>query len=453
MSVVSAVTEKLRGWLWDPLGFCNDVFIEKPREWQPEVIDAVRTNPWTAVAACRKAGKTRLAAYIALWFLCTRANSLVMTIAPRWAQVEQALWADIRYLWVTSKLPQIFPAWDVQLTEIKTHPLTPKWRAMGLASNDVQNLEGRHPAAGQPALIIVDESKGVADPFFDSLMGMLAELDAGNILLGIGTPGPPLGWFARAFSRDRKLWGFTKQIRADKIPRLAGHCERERQRLGADNPFFRQQQLAEFCGADEGAAIPMDALQRAIGRRMVLDHSWPKTASLDVGGKGEDRSVLTFRHGPVIIKQIDWQGWDEMKTAARAAQLVVSHRPSVFAIDEVGIGAGVRSRLQQLLAQSGIRIAGFNGGRRARDREQYANLKAEEIFFLRKRFIEDQIAIPNHPDLISELCSWTTDFDTKGRTRIVDPEDSPDFADSCMMAFAADRLGQSAKGVTPAFLQ
>jgi hypothetical protein len=98
-------------------------------------------------------------------------------------------------------------------------------------------------------------------------------------------------------------------------------------------------------------------------------------------------------------------------------------------------------------------VYGFNGGRSPRDKERFANVKAEEIFILRERFLHDDISIPNASQLIGELTSWTAEFTPTGKTRIVDPDDSPDFADSCMMAYAADRLGQSVRGVTPAFLQ
>jgi phage terminase large subunit len=452
MSAARAIESLFRRYYWDPVAFCNDFFPpnERPREWQPEVLAAVERSPWIAIAACRKAGKTRLAAFLCIWFLCTRANSLVLTIAPVWDQVIQSIWADIRHLWAVSTLPRVFPNWQVLTHEIHTHPLTPKWRAIGVASDKAENLEGRHPAAGQPALIICDESKGILDDFFSSLQGMLSE---GGMLVAIGTPGVPQGWFYRAHTKDRALWGVHKKIRADEIPRLAAKCEEERQRLGENDPFFRQQWLAEFTGADDGSVIPYQYVERAIGRKFAIAPTWKRVVSLDVADGGSDENVCTFRYGPVVLRQKHWQGVDPMQTAMRVAKEAVEFKAHIVVVDENGVGAGVRSRLRELLQPAGIPVFGFNGGRKAKDSERYANVKAEEVFMLRERFIRDETSIPNSPQLIGELTSWTAQFTATGKTKIVDPADSPDFADSCMMSFAADRLGQSVRGVTPTFLQ
>lgn len=452
-------------YTWDPMAFCTDMFPEKerPREWQPEVINAIIKSPWIAVAACRKAGKTRLAAFIALWFLCTRANSLVLTIAPTWPQVKDSIWADIRHLWIVSKLPRIFPSWEPLHTEIKTHPLTPKWRAIGLTSDTVQNLEGRHPASGQPALIILDESKGIRDDFFESIQGMLGEAGVQSRLIAIGTPGLPMGWFYRAFARERHLWNQFK-VKASDIPRLAGRAEERRKRVGAEDPFYLQQEMAEFCGGDEGILIPFSRVEKAIGRVFAPQPTWRRIAALDIAGTGDDESVLTFRTGPMITKIESWQGWDPMKSASRVAESLARFDPEVFVYDDVGIGGPVGSRIRELVGNKRMQIVGFNAGKSPRDKERYANIKAEEAFVLRARFLADvpdingvmgpDVGLPlNEPMVVEQLCSWTTDYNEKGRTKVIDPPDSPDHADSSLMNFAADRLGQSVRGVTPSFLQ
>jgi phage terminase large subunit len=452
IDVVTALETLIRRWYWDPIAFCNDVFPEnqRPREWQPEVLAAIKDNPWIAVAACRKAGKTRLAAFIALWFLCTRANSLVVTIAPVWAQVVQSIWTDIRQLWSVSKLPKIFPNWKILTHEIQTNPRLPKWRAIGLASDNVQNLEGRHPESGQPALVIIDESKGVNDAFFSSVQGMLSEGE--SRLVAIGTPGIPYGWFYNAFAANRSLW-FQRQIRADQIPRLAKKCEFERVRLTEHDPFFRQQWLAEFTGGDEGAIIPLEIITPAIGKKVPVDKQWRKICALDVAAGGTDETVLTNRFGPVTMRQEGWQGWDIVRSEHRVLQAVRKFKPELFVIDQSGVGEGTVSHLRHQLAGSGITVIGWRGGYDARDKERFENIKAEEVFALRDRFRDGRISIPNNAKLIGQLCSWTTGVSKKTRTMVVDPEDSPDYADSLMMAYAADRLGASVRGVTPAFLQ
>lgn len=434
-------------WFNDPVAFCEAVFKQAPREVQPEIMRAVSNSRWTSVAACRDLGKSRIAAYLAAWFLVTRPKSLVFTIAPTWSQVEEALWTEIRTIWQESVLPSLLPGWEVMNTQIKTND--PNRRALGVTSKDVQNIEGRH---ADEVLVIVDESKGVEDQFFNSIQGMLSQ--SSSKLLAIGTPGAPRGWFARSFSTDMSLWDSRFQVSAATIPRLLPHYLAEKHRLGANNPWFRQQQEAQFAGADEFSLLPLDKIEDATRRyEDYLDPVGPRTMALDPAGKGSDDSVLTYRHGNRILKQESWNGWDEMKTASHAAGCSVKFQPSKLIIDEIGIGAGIRSRVRELLANTTIDVIGFNAGRKPKRSDRYMNRKTEECFKLRDRFINDQIEIPNNPILIEQLCSWKTEFTASGKTKVVDPDDeSPDRADSLLMAFAADSVGNSFRQLSPSWL-
>lgn len=435
--------ELLTEWHDDPVQFSKDIFQQHPREVQPDIMAAVAKGRWTAVAACRDLGKSRVAAYLALWFLVTRPKSLVFTCAPVWDQVEQALWAEIRGIYTDSILPKLFPKWELQNAAIKTeHPL---WRAIGVTSKDVENIEGRH---ADHVLVILDESKGISDEFFSSVQGMLSQ--PSSKLLAIGTPGAPAGWFARAFSVDRALWNAHFQVSSRTIPRLAKHYEAERARLGPMNPWFMQQQEAKFAGADEATVIPMDTIEAAIAREYDLEDqsvtgNWPRILSLDPAARGSDDSVLTYRWGPVVLKQLWWNGRDEMWTANKTADEAVQFRAHTVVIDEVGLGAGIRSRVRQLLAPTFIPVFGFHSGRPARDSDRFINTKAEQIFELKDRFRAGNIKIPNDPVLIGQLCGWTMEFTATGKTKIVDPPDSPDRADSLMLAFASDSLGTGFK--------
>jgi hypothetical protein len=348
----------------------------------------------------------------------------------------------MRSLWLASELPGIFPTWEVLNSNVKTSD--PKWRAIGVAAKDVQNIESRH---GDDVLVIIDESKGVPDKFFDSIQGMMSK--PGSKILAIGTPGIPVGWFARSFTSERALWGAHFKIRGDEIPRLAKHFESEKARLGENNPWFRQQNCAEFTGADEFSLIPIDALERASTREIEPTEaeiaSWPKIMSLDPSGRGSDETVLTYRWGPRITKQEVWQGWDEMRTASHVAVRASEFNPQKLIIDEIGVGAGIRARVRQLLEHSSTQVFGYNAGHAPKNRERFMNKKTEHAFALRDMLINDKISIPKDDILIGQMSSWKTDFTATGKTKIVDPDDSPDRADSLLMAFAADSMGKSIK--------
>lgn len=425
----------------DPVAWCHDTFPAhlRPREWQPEALANYAQHDYSAVCSCRDGGKTTHAAFCSLHFFSTRPESLVATVAPVWRQVERALWVEIRKLWYQSKLPKYFPKFEVLLTEIKTP--YPQWRLYGMASDRVDNIEGGHGGEGG-TFVVLDEAKGIRDHFRDSVSGMLGDATKTNKLLAVGTPGPPIGWFNGAFAAQRHLWGAQMRIASNNIPRLAAHCERERERLGESNPWFRQQQLAEFAGADEFTVIPLAAIEAAT-KRKFNDTTAPKIASLDPAGMGQDECALTFRQGRQQVAINAWQGWDESRSAAHAWRLANDWGASEFYVDAPGIGGPMASMIEGMAKDAGGRckVYRYQPGASPRDAERFANKKAEDVFNLADIFRAGEIAIQDDPLLIGQLSSWRYDNPPpKFKTRIIDPDDSPDRGDSLNIAWSDSKI-------------
>ena len=90
----------------DPLFFSRHVLGgEQPWAKQKEIMLSVRDNPRTVVPSGFGVGKTWCVARAALWFLYSFPNSLIVTTAPTWRQVENILWAEIRRQHQLSSLP------------------------------------------------------------------------------------------------------------------------------------------------------------------------------------------------------------------------------------------------------------------------------------------------------------------------------------------------------------
>ena len=86
----------------------------------------------------------------------------------------------------------------------------------------------------------------------------------------------------------------------------------------------------------------------------------------------------------------------------------------------------------------------MNVSERARNPEQFLNLRAELFDGLRQRFQEGRIQIPDHPDLIAELSSLRYSYSSSGQIKLESKDAlrsqgiaSPDHADALMLAFAA----------------
>ena len=89
--------ELLKRYQKDPLFFSRHILGgEQPWQKQIKIMKSVHDNPKTVVPSGFGVGKTWVAARTVLWFLFSHSNSLVITTAPTWRQVENVLWAEIR---------------------------------------------------------------------------------------------------------------------------------------------------------------------------------------------------------------------------------------------------------------------------------------------------------------------------------------------------------------------
>lgn len=456
--------QTLRLWRRDPIAWWHDNLIDKPFPRQEEFLDMYARNEWSSLVACRDWGKSRLAAGVALHFLCTRFESLTFTSAPTWAQIKDAVWANIRTLWRHSRLPQQFPSWEVLTTEVKTpYPL---WRAMGVTSNKPENTEGRHPGIGG-ILVLFDESKSVLDEFFDSIVGgMLGNANVQSKLVAIGTPGIPRGFFYRSHANDRKLWGGRMVGSAWDVPELRARAAFELERLGQENPVYQRDQLAKFSMAEGNVVIPLAVVERAIRKRDELARyrrdkrpGWPVVVSLDPSkaqGRG-DQAVLGVRIGPALVRaeelQVKVTGTKQAEEllAEKTWEIALAEGAEAIGVDEPGLGLIVCRTLEDLAAKhyarqgDKVKIIRYKPGIAARASTRYQNRKSEDIFLMAERFRdnsgdwETDAVIPDIPDLVAQLVSWTHTDTRTSKTEVIDPSDSPDWADMCNISYAIER--------------
>ena len=80
----------------DPERFARDILGIAPWSKQVEIMRSVLENRKTTVRSCNAAGKTATAAMIMNWFLPVFPDSVVITTAPTWRQVEKLIWKEIR---------------------------------------------------------------------------------------------------------------------------------------------------------------------------------------------------------------------------------------------------------------------------------------------------------------------------------------------------------------------
>ncbi len=422
----------------DPVSFAEDLFDEPPRDFQPELLRLVAANRTVAAKACRGSGKTRAAAMLGLWFLFTRFDSLVFVVSPAWSQTEH-FWRQLQRLWQSSKLPALFPQWEMLSDQLRGP--VPTWRLVSAsAESGAGRLEGAH---GAEVFLICDEAKAIPDEVMPSLLGM-----APTKILSVSTAGIPQGFFFRSFTSERDRWDAVLSVTAADVPRLHAAAEEMRKQLGEHDPVYRSQWLSEFTGASESPFFDFAKLEASIERPIEPRSDWTRVFGIDVARMGKDRSVVCVRHGDRIERFIELPRSDLMEASGRIVELICGlPHPDLVTIDAVGVGAGLFDRLAEVLRFRSIdrfvKLVGFNAGESPDTDEakaRFANRKTEAATALFRRMEEGRFSMVNHPRAIAELASYQRKVSSSGKQKIDDPPGkSPDFGDSAILAFACDR--------------
>lgn len=174
----------------------------------------------------------------------------------------------------------------------------------------------------------------------------------------------------------------------------------------------------------------------------------PLMVGLDVARFGDDKCVLTFRQGRIVLRQIVWGKTDLVDTAGRAKDEINQwpDKPTQIAVDTVGLGAGVADILRRDFPSKFINgeeypvVVDVSSGDRLDDGENY-NLRARMWRDMRD-WLKAGASIPTDAELTIDLSGLRYGY-RSGLLLIESKEDakrrgvkSPDRADSIALTFA-----------------
>ena len=455
--------QALRDCRADPVLFIERVLGDGLWPVQAQIARAVRDYPRVVVPSCHSSGKTHISARVALWGLLFWPGSLVLTLAPTYRQVRDALWREIRiaYRRAHGRLPLPEGLGGNLLPVESRLQIRDDWFMFGFATDRPVNLQGIH---AKRLLIVVDEAPGIEADMWEPLETLMAGGE--SRLLAIGNPVEPSGPFFDMCRDPRNhrinisafdtpnLTAFG--IRQDDIAsgawedRITGPlpfpslitpqwvAERYR-KWGPNSPMYLSRVLGEFPQSATDALIPLSWVDRA--QQAELEPGQPVVLGVDVARFGDAETVAVLRRGPVAQVAFTSAQEDTMQTAGRIADAIRRHQPSACYIDEIGVGAGVVDRLRE--PHLPCRVIGLNSGERPNDTEQFANSRAEWWWGLRERFEAGEIVIPDDDELAAQLTALKFRYTSRGQVLIESKEDmrkrglpSPDRADALMLAFA-----------------
>lgn len=442
-----------------PESWVKDMLNEDLQPYQKRLFDSVMQNTRTAVRSCHDSGKSYSASRLAGLYLSTHPDSIVLTTAPTFRQVENIIWREVRGMYHKSVQPlggyePLKTRWEY----------SPNWYAIGVSSKNSDAIQGFHSKSGD-ILIIVDEGAGVSESTFE---GIEALLTSGNAkLLVIGNPTSLSGKFYRMFKdpsvskihisafdtgnfvengiknvEDLRNFDMTKL----KLPYpYLLNPEWAKHKLfdwGEDTPMFKSRVLGEFPEQDANTLIPLNWLDSAsTDERKELVEQGRAQYGHDIARYGDDNSIILRRYGDWVDYIHAFRQEDTMQTAGRGVDALRDERGDYYIDITGGLGAGPYDRLVELNYPT---VFGLNMSRSATNKKEYINLRAELAWIVRDKFKRGEIYIPDDDDLKAELSNIRYKLDSNGRRQIESKDEikkrlhgkSPDRADALFMSYA-----------------
>lgn len=451
----------------DPNGFLRDIIGFKPwtaddaratgrsgKTGQDEWNDALVRDRRVAIVAANGTGKTHDAAGLALWFMLTRRNAQVITVAPKWDQVVNLLWGKLRTMFFESrtKLPgePMKSQWE----------LAPSWIARGFSTDEETRAQGIHTHTSLDGeegdlLVIVDEAAGVAEYIYNALRGWSTR---GNVyILLIGNANVAEGSFYRACSSPS--WT-TFQVSAFDCPAWLitdEWIESMREDPGEGTPQWQIRVEGQF--SEKGGEYQFFPawLLRQCDERAPIATDDEKHIGVDLADTGGDRCVATLTTGGIVQAVEAWNTDELMDSVANITALAESwgvtrdqaHR---IHIDKGGLGAGVCSRLRQI----GWPIDPVDYGAAPRGEwasvigdAKFRNRKAELHWAARQLMVQGKLWVPPKFAVTRRQLGWLRwRFVEGSETLQVEPkkdlakrgiQGSPDYADSFLLSLSRKR--------------
>ena len=406
----------------------------RPREAQKAIHKAMDANRFSVIVAHRRLGKTvcTINQLIKKALLDESGNGRYGYVAPYRNQAKSIAWDYLKYF--AGGLPG-FKANEGEL-------------AIDFYNGSRIRLFGADNADAMRGLyfdgVILDEVADMKPEVWGEIIRP-ALSDRNGWACFIGTPkGMNLFYELYSLGLNNRGWA-SVMFRADETNIIPESELRDAQAVMSANQY-RQEFLCDFSASTDNVLITIDMVSKAASKSLFERdvRGAAHVIGVDVARFGDDKSAICKRQGLWCQEIKIIENLDNMTFASIVASEIDAFQADGVFID-AGRGEGVIDRLRQL----GYSVMEVNFGSRATEPNRFAN-KRSEMWDNMRVWLESGGAIPNDPELKSELASPTYKFDAAGR-KVLEPKDkmkerglkSPDMADALALTFAANVISSN----------
>lgn len=409
----------------------------KPRPlWKEVIHKALDTYRFAVIVCHRRFGKTVGSLNEAIKKACKnkRISPQYAYVAPYRNQAKMIAWNYLKYY--TGVIPGVKineTNLYVELPSIHKNAVGARIYIVGADNPDV--LRGTYWDG-----VILDEYAQIKPELWGEVIRP-ALADRKGFAYFIGTPKGQNQFYEiyqKALTNDK--W-FTYLSRADESGVLDPE-ELEAMKEEMTEQEVRQELLCDFTASASNVVITIDSVTEAAHRVITAKdvEKQPIILGVDVARFGDDRTVIFKRQGLWAEPPLIYKGLSTTDVTDRVINAIRRWKPDMVFIDVGNMGAGVIDNLRYLGVDNIMEVA--FGGHAIND-IRYENIRAEMYFKLRD-WLQQGGAIPDIPELKTELCITEYKYSKKSSRIMLQPKDeiktkmgkSPDLADALALTFA-----------------
>ena len=250
---------------------------------------------------------------------------------------------------------------------------------------------------------------------------------------------------ANGINHYKKIWDMASRREVDYRPRFFSWREfyDEEQFNRIKDGFVDKRLIAQeypenpseaFLKDSDLAIIPASWITECVNNSLPIENHDRRLTVCDVAGEGDDETVIYDMIETKIVNQEIYRHVSLMDTVGRLQFHAVKNNSTLIAVDKVGEGSGVYSRLVEIFIGKPTMVYGFDSRLHAPDgrmHETYANYKSYAWYEVaRPAFQNKKAIVPNDYILIEELA--TPCFEFRGGKIAIELKDK-----------IKDRLGRS----------
>lgn len=419
-----------------PVLFVEEVLQAKPLPWQKDFLNEVAAGRRRiSVRAGHGVGKSTACSWALLWHQLTRFPQKSVVTAPTAGQLFDALFAELKH-WI-NRLPAPLRETLEVFNDRIVFKGAPESSFISARTSSAERPEALAGVHSEHVLLICDEASAIPEAVYESAAGSMSGHTATSVL--IGNPTRNTGLFFRTHHQLASDWKTMHVSCLDNPLVSTDFVNQIKATYGETSNAFRVRVLGEFALRDDDSLIAADLVDAAMSRDVALDTTQDLIYGVDVARFGSDRTVICKRRGNVVIELRHWSGEDLMGTVGRIVHEANIDKPSVIAVDSIGLGGGVADRLREL----GYNVVDVNVSESNSMNQQASRLR-DELWLSAKDWLETRaVKLPKDDELRAELIGPTYSFTSNGKIKVESKSEmkkrgmrSPDLADALCLTFS-----------------